>query len=88
MAAPIIRPHRIATIQIEQRADAQVDVAADNDKHHPRRHDRNRHRLDCQVKDISGGQEPPARHEIKHKAQDDKSADHTQKAGVEFERGK
>jgi len=68
----------------EQRTDTQIDVARDNDEHHARRHDRDRHRLNGQVEQVARRQESAIREEVESDAQHHQRADHAEQSAVDF----
>ena len=75
--------------EAHDRSDREIDVAHDDDEHHPRRHDRDRRRLDAQIPQVARRQEHALatrdqRIEVKPDPDQRQRADHAEHASVDL----
>ena len=75
--------------EAHDRSDREIDVAHDDDEHHPRRHDRDRRCLDAQIPQVARRQEHALatrdqRIEVKPDPDQRQRADHAEHAGVDL----
>jgi hypothetical protein len=68
----------------EHRADREVDVAGDDDEHHPGGHDRHRGGLHREVPEVAGGEERPTREDVEPDPDHRQRNEHADEAGVDL----